>query len=454
MYNFSKYKEQYAANLSLALPVVLSQLGQVLVQLADNIMVGQYGGNNPIPLAAASFGSGVYFIIYIACMGLTFGITPIVGELFVQNKERKLAKYLHNSMVLFPLIGLMAMLVQLAIIPLMYHMGQPLEVVEMAIPFYKTLVCGIVPIMIFFLFKQFLEGMGNTTAAMYIVVTCNMINIILNYGMINGVWGFEEMGVFGAGIATLVSRVLQALLIVVFFILSKNYRGYISSFSLKSIGRKPLKKLLNMGVPISAQVFLESSVFVVSGIIMGQFGENAIAGNQIGISISNCAFMIVLAVGSAATIRVSHCHGLKHYAEMKLASTAAWHLAIVWNLITAVLFIALRNVLPTLFTTNQEMIDIAAVLLIYIGLFQLSDGIQCIGVGVMRGMQDVKVIAPIAIFSYWVLNLPVGYLCAFNFGMGPKGLYIGFIVGLSMAALLMFLRVKSRQRKLLAQNVD
>ncbi len=444
MYSFSKYKAEYQANLKLALPVVMSQLGQVVVQLADNIMVGQYGGDDPLPLAAASFGGSIFFLIYIASIGLTFGITPIVGELFVQGKMGQASRYLGNSLVTFPIIGLLAMALQFAIIPLMSYMGQPEEVVAMAIPYYKSLVWSMVPIMLFFVFKQFLEGLGNTKTTMYIVVACNAVNILLNYVLINGLWGAPELGALGAGIATLISRVLQALIIFLFFVSVKRFKSYLDGFKFRELKRSESMKLIKIGLPISSQIFFECSAFVITGVLMGYFGANIIGANQIGTSLMNCAFMIILAVSSATTIRISHCYGMRDFAQMKIASNAAYHLALVWNSLTAIIFIALQNVLPQLFTTNEEMIQMASTLLIFIALFQVPDGLQCIGVGILRGAQDVKIILPISIFAYWVLNIPVGYLCAFTFGMGPQGLYIGYIVGLSTAAILLYRRVVQR----------
>ncbi len=444
MFSFKKYKNEYKANLKLAIPVMLSQLGQVFVQLADNIMVGQYGGDNPIPLAAAAFGGSVFFLTYIACMGLTFGITPIVGELFVQGRVKEASKYLGNSLVVFPLIGVGAMVIQALMIPLMPYMGQPHEVVEMAIPYYETMMWSMVPIMIFFVFKQFLEGLGNTHTSMFIVISCNAINILLNYILINGTWGAPELGALGAGLATLISRVLQATTIFVFFLSMKRFRLYFENFKFKALKWVDSAKLIKIGLPISSQMFFESSAFVITGILMGQFGANIIGANQIGVSMMNCAFMIVLAIGSATTIRISHCYGARNREGMRLASSAAFHLALVWNSLTALVFISLQHVIPHFFTTNAEMIEVASVLLIFIALFQIPDGLQCMGVGILRGMQDVKIIMPIAIFAYWVLNIPVGCLCAFTLGMGPQGLYVGYIVGLSTAAVLLYRRIRGR----------
>ncbi len=450
MYSFSKYKEQYRSNLALAFPVVLSQLGQVVVQLADTIMVGQYGGDNPGPLAAASFGNSVFFIVYIVCMGLTFGITPIVGELFVQHKRKKLASYLHNGLILFPLVGVAATALLYAITPLMYYMGQPVATVESAIPYYHILCWSMVPTMVFFVFKQFLEGMGNTVTSMYIVVVTNLLNIGLNYIMIHGYCGFEEMGANGAALATLISRTMQMLVMIGFFLCVKRYRRYVADFSFAKFSKKLTRRLLSMGVPISSQMFFECSAFVITSILMGRFGETIIGANQIGSTLMNCAFMIVLSVGSASTIRISHCYGARNFEEMKLASSAAWHLAFVWNTLTAIVFISMRGILPQIFTTNAEMIEMASVFLVFIAMFQISDGLQCVSVGILRGMQDVRIILPISIFAYWVLNIPVGVFCAFALGMGAKGLYIGFVVGLTVAAVLMYRRITRGQKKLLS----
>ncbi len=452
MYKFSKYKAEYKANLKLAIPIMLSQLGQVVVQIADNVMVGRYGGDDPLPLAAASFGGALFFLVYLACMGLTFGITPIIGELFVQGRMKEASRYLGNSLVLFPLVGVVAMLLQYSMIPFMGYMGQPQEVVAMAAPYFKSLVWSVVPLMTFFVFKQFLEGVGNTKTTMYRVLGCNLMNIALNHALIGGNWGMPEMGALGAGVATLISRVIQAAAIIIFFLSSKKYRRYFDEFKFRALQISDSVRLLRIGFPISSQVFFESSAFTISSIIMGYFGTSVIGANQIGVSLMNGAFMIVLSVGSATTIRIAHCYGQGLYRQMRDATRAAYHLALVWNSITALSFISLQRILPQLFTSNAEVISIASVLLIYIAMFQISDGLQCVSVGALRGMQDVKIILPISFFAYWVLNIPVGCLCAFVFGMGAKGLYIGFIVGLTTAAVLLYRRIRKREAQLI--NAD
>lgn len=231
MYRFSTYKRQYKANLKLALPVVMTQLGQILVQVADNVMVGRYGGDDPTPLAATSFGGSVFFILFIAGVGIALGLTPLIGELYAQGDRCKSSQYLQNGLMFYTLLGFLVCGLQLAVIPLMYHMGQPVEVVDMAIPYYKLLAYSMPFIMLFFTFKQFLEGVGNTRVEMVVVILCNLMNVGLNWIFIYGHLGFEELGATGAGLGTLGSRIAMPIMIIGYFYKKQKYRAYLQGFS-------------------------------------------------------------------------------------------------------------------------------------------------------------------------------------------------------------------------------
>ncbi len=448
MYSFAKYKEHYSKNLTLALPMIMSQLGQIVVQVADNTMVGQYGGDNATPLAAASFGGGVFFITFIAAMGLTLGITPIVGELFAQGKESELSKYLQNSFVLYGIVAILTTIIQYCTIPFMWSMGQPDAVVEMAVPYYQTLVWSLIPVILFCVVKQFLEGIGNTRIAMYATIASNIVNVALNYMLIWGNWGAPELGVLGAGVATLTARVIQCIILMLYFFYGTTLRKYRESFSRLNFSMSSIKRLFKMGLPISMQILLEASSFAVAGFVIGIWGANAISANQIALTIGNCSFMIILALGNSTTIVVSHCFGRGDMREMKLASRAAMHLVLVWNAISATLLLSLRGVAPMLFTSNSEVIELASTLMLFFAAYQITDGIQCVGVGILRGMQDVKLIAWIALVSYWICNFPLGYYCATELGLGPAGIYIGFFVGFMIASVAICYRILRREKSL------
>ncbi|MEG2614804.1 MAG: MATE family efflux transporter, partial [Alistipes sp.] len=409
MYSFAKYKAQYKINLLLALPVVATQLGQVLVQVADNVMVGTYGGNDPTPLAAVSFGGAVFFILFIAGMGITLGLTPLIGELYAQGDKQVSASYLQNGIMFYTLLGLLVAAIQFAVIPLMYHLGQPVEVVDMAIPYYKMLAFSMPFIMLFFAFKQFLEGVGNTKVEMFVVIFCNLANVGFNYLFIYGHMGMVEMGAEGAGLGTLLSRIMMPILIIGYFYNRDKYRSYLDGFSPRNYSWATIRTLLRMGLPISMQMFLEASAFVGTGIMMGWFDTVAISAYQITTTLGNCSFMIVMSIGAATTIVVSHNYGARHIGDVALAAKASYHLVLAWNALAAIVFISLRNYIPMLFTTNPEVIEMASRMIIFVALFQLSDGVQNVSAGILRGIQDVKIIMPIALVSYWLLNLPVGY---------------------------------------------
>ena len=442
---FKSYKKHYIENLRLAAPVMLSQIGVAAVQLIDNAMVGQLGA---LPLAAVSFGGTVFFIVFIFVIGISLALTPLVGEQYAQGNYNEAGKYFQNSFLLFTITGIVAFALQYALIPLMYHLGQPVEVVDMSIPYYKCLAWSIIPYMIFGCFKQFLEGIGNTTINMVIIIASNLINIFFNWLLIYGNWGFPRMEAEGAGVATLISRICMPVFAIIIFIFVPKFKAYFKFFRLQYFNWKYIRSLLSVGFPISSQMFMEGGAFALTSIMMGWFGTIEIAANQIAMTVSNFAFMIVLGLSSATTIRVSHEYGRKNLTDLKMAAKASYHLGLLWNTFTAVTLIFFRESIARIFTDDPEVIRIASTLLIFVGAFQFSDGIQSITVGVLRGIQDVKKIMLIAFFSYIVVNLPVGYLCAFVLGFGPGGLWIGFIFGLSIAALLLITRFRKQYKRM------
>ena len=438
---FSRYIDHYKASLRLAMPIALSQLGYIVVQFADNAMVGSYGGNDPLPLSAVSFGVMMSFVMFSLSMGVCLGMTPIVGEHFARGEYRRTAHYLQSSLVAFPLLGLLFMAMQLLSIPLLYRLGQPVEVVDMAVPYYRLMAYSLPAIMLYGSFRQFLEGIGNTVTPMVLALATNVVNIILNWIFIYGNCGCQAMGVYGAGLATLIARWMLPVLAILYFIIKPKYRDYLKLFSRGVNYLKDSWRLLSIGVPLAGQMLLEGSAFIVTSIMMGWFGAEALAANQVALTYGNAAFMLTIALGSAATIRVSHCYGLSDHKQMRDVVISSTHLSALWGVIVFVLFIALRGVLPRVFTPSSDIIAQASVMMIWVGMYQISDAVQGTLIGVLRGVQDVKIIAALSFVAYIVLNIPIGYLCAFTFGFGSTSLLIGYVVGLSTAAIAYGVRV-------------
>ena len=443
-----KYLTKVGELIRLATPVALAQLGYIAVQVADTAMVGAYGGEDATPLAAVSFGSTISWIFTFLCMGLSIGLTPIIGELFVQERKQKMSHYLETSLLFYPIFGLACMALQIACEPLLYHLGQPTEVVDMALPYYRLMAYCLPFAMYYGSIKQFLEGVGNTKSAMIVTIITNAINIALNYIFIFGKCGCEPMGVYGAALSTLISRIINPILLGAYFVSAKKYREYITLFSRKASHWKNSIHLLKMGLPISGQMVLEALAFIVTGIMMGWFGTEAISANQIGNTYGNCTFLMVLSLGSATTICVSHAFGRRDINEIADGVRSALTMTIIWGITVIVAFISLRNLMPQLFSNNKEVIALASQMLVLYGTFQLSDALQCVLVGILRGLQQVRSIAIISFIAYIVINIPVGYFVAFKLEIGAPGLIVGYIVGLSTAAILYGLQVRKYMRYL------
>lgn len=438
-------RKTYADLLRLALPVMLTQLGQVVVQLCDNMMVGRLGA---LPLAGVSFGGTVFFIIFALAIGFTLGLTPLVGELFAQNRKEEVAGYLQNSIALYLTMGVVFVALLLAAVPLMHYLGQPEEVVEVAIPYFKYLAWSVLPFMLFASFKQFLEGIGNTKVAMTIVVISNALNILLNWVFIFGKFGAPELGAAGAGLSTLIARSVTPVMMIIYFLSKKEFRSYFDYFSWRKMmgitreGNHYCKELFRVGLPIAGHLTLENSAFCITSLMMGWIGTVEIAANQITTTMANVAFMMVVGIGSATTILTSHAYGARDRAQIKAVSRASYTVGLAWNTITALSFILLRNHIPLLFTNDPEVVRTAGMLLVFCGLFQFSDGLQCISTGLLRGIKDVAVILRIALVAYVIINVPLGYLLCFVVGWGAPALWIGFIAGLTIAAVLLIRRFR------------
>lgn len=447
-----QYTPYYKRLLKLALPVVVAQAGQLTTQFADTAMVGNYGGDDAVPLAAVSLGSSLFLLIYLAALGLALAITPLVGEHYARGDRRMVGHLFQNGIVYSIAIGVIGTIMAVALRPFigvlgewMSSPGQSVEAVaEMALPYYDMLVWSIIPLMIFLAVKQFLEGIGNTKIAMWITLGGNLANIVLNYIFIFGKCGAEAMGAEGAGLATLLSRVGQMAAIIAVFFLWPRLRIYRTFFDRKALKYSHIVSLMRIGCPISFQMVLESAAFILTSILALSFGEVAAGSMQVAFSIANIAWMITVAVGSAATILISHIYGSGQRHELRPTVAATYHLGLLWATIMAIIFVAFRTPIATVFTDNTEVIALTAELMLLIAIYQFSDSVQGLSISMMRGLQDVKIIMPIVLSSYLLLNIPIGILLAYRFEMGCHGLVIGLIVGLTSAATMTALRLHSR----------
>ena len=443
---------------------MLTQLGASLVGLFDSIMVGHYA---TVDLAAVSFSNAIFFTVMVFAMGALMGLTPLVGfqvgslstndneqsDSSLASSPRRLISSLFQNGTLFTVLLSVFTLVLLGgCIPFLDCFGQDPKVVEVARPYYILIVISIVPFLFFTFFKQFLEGLGNTSVAMVITLVMNGLNIFLNWLFIYGNWGCPELGATGAGIGSLIARIGMPICFFLVMYFHREWKTYIRAVRLKNFDFSIIKELSKIGVPIGVQTLMETIAFTAAFVFIGWISKEALAAHQIANQICDMTFMVILGIGSATTIRVSHQLGARNLHGVRMASNASIHLVLLINAIGAVLMIGFRNQIPTLFTEDQEVIAIASQLIVLAGVLQLADGLQVVAASMLRGITDVKVPMIIAIFSYTIICISIGLFLAFPMGMGAQGIWIGFVVGLSVAAICLHTRFRIKYRELLAAS--
>lgn len=436
-------KKYYLENLRIAFPVMLSFAGQQMVQVMDTIMVGHLGA---VELSAVSLSSAIITNITMIGLGIAMSLTPLVGIHFARNERQQSAILFQNSILLNLMMSVFLCLMLFAINPLLQFFGQPQSVLDILDGYYYCVTLSLIPYLIFMSFKQFLEGLGNTFYSMLITLGCNILNIFLNFGFIYGYMGFPELGVTGAGLATLISRVMMPIVFIIIIFVKKEYRTYLSNFSFSLFSLKMMWKLLKVGFPIAAQMTVELFSLTFMTIMMGWLGEKTLAANQIAQTMIGFSFMIANGVSSASTILVSHDYGRKDLNSIKNHAYSAIHLGIAIMICFAMLYAFGGEFLAGIFSNDKEVIDITSKLFIVVAVFEIFDGTQVTTLGALRGLTDVKRPMYYALVCYILVEIPVGYLLGFPFGLGAIGIVGGFMTGLILAAILFMLRF----RKLLA----
>lgn len=436
------YWQEFKLSLMIALPVAASQLGHMFVGVTDTIMSGTFGSKS---MAAATVATSVFIPILMFGIGISYGVTPLVAQA-EGGKNLKLVKHLfRHSLILNTLIGVVLFIFLAASGPFLRFLNQPEEVIELAIPFYETLSLSIIPLMIFQTFKQFAEGLSITKEAMIISLVGNILNIGLIFLFI------DKWSLVGIALATFLARVFMAVAMIAVLVADKRFKMY--RFPIKEIFNRLDKtislKMIKISLPVGSQMIMESGAFGAAAIMVGWIGADEIDAHQIALNIAAVAYMGATGIGSAATVRVGHKYGEKDIAGMRIAALVTLSLVIAYNLVTATLFFVFKNALPSFFINDLAIINAAASLLVIAGLFQISDGLQVVALGCLRGMNDVKIPTLAVTIAYWVIGLPAGYVLAFKFNLGLSGVWYGLLIGLSLIASFLVLRFFTKTRKIL-----
>lgn len=452
------YTKEFNYNLKLATPVMLGMLGHTFVSLVDNIMVGQLG---TAELAAVSLGNSFIFIAMSIGMGFSTAITPLIAEADSEKDFDKGKSSFKHGLFLCSVLSVLLFILMLIAKPLMYLMKQPEEVVELAIPYLDLVAISLIPLIIFQGFKQFSDGLSMTKYPMYATILANVINVVLNYVLIFGKLGFPQIGIVGAAIGTLVSRIVMLFFLWWLLKGKEKSKAYVTNIKLFSLENRMIKKVLNLGFPSAMQMFFEVAIFTGAIWLSGTLGKNPQAANQIALNLSSMTYMVAIGLSVAAMIRVGNQKGLRDFTELRRIAISIFLLGLSLAFVFAILFLVFHNALPKLYVDfddvnnlidNSEVVSIAATLLLAAAIFQLSDSAQVILLGALRGLQDVKIPTIITFIAYWLIGFPISYYLGKEDAYGSFGIWLGLIAGLTSAAILLYFRFNYLTKRLVLQE--
>lgn len=440
------YKEHLKINFQLAYPVMLSQLGHMMVNVADSIMVGQLGA---LPLAGASLANVIFHLLLMFGIGVSYAVTPLVAAADGSRDTKESTELLKHALLINIITGIFLFSLVSLGGQLLYRMNQPPDVVDMALPYLNIVTLSMIPLMLFQTFRQFAEGLSDTKRAMIIVIGSNLVNVVLNYIFIYGKLGMEPMGLNGAGWASFIARVILALWIAAYIYKGKKFIPYRKGFAIGRYSRLRIRKMLGLGLPAGFQFVFEVGAFGFAVIMIGWIGTEALAAHQIAINMAAISYMMASGLSAAATVRVGNQLGQNDIPTLRAAAFTLYAMVVAFMGVCAVVFITGRYFLPSLYIDDAEVIAMASSLLVIAGFFQISDGIQVMSLGALRGLSDVKIPTALTFIAYWVLALPMGYLMAFELNLGAQGVWYGLLIGLSIVAVVMFWRFNHLTKKLL-----
>ena len=449
---YTKYKPYYADNLRLAMPIVVSQLGHTLVHLADSVIVGHFAGT--VQLAAVSLVNSLFMLVLVLGLGISYGLTPLIAQENGRKNYDECGRLLSNSLLINIIMGIVLYLfIHFGTLLIIDHIGQSLDVVAYAKPYLSYLGLSILPLMIFQTFKQFAEGLGFTKQAMYISIWGNAINILIGIVLVKGMFGITPMGVKGVGISTLIDRMLMATVMSFYVFRSVNFKKYLKTFSLTLIDKVRSIKILKIGTPVALQYSFEISAFSGAAILIGTIGAVEQASHQVAINLASTTYMLASGIASAATIKTGTYLGKNDLLDLRRSAIASYHVIIAFMSVTAIFFICANNILPFIYTEDMAVVQIAAQLLIIAGFFQLFDGTQVVGLGVLRGIGDVNVPTIITFIAYWIIGIPLAYLLGITLKLGVNGIWYGLTFGLLTASVLLFFRFQKKTKFLVSSQV-
>lgn len=437
------YKKHFLLITRLGFPIVVAQLGTIVTGFADTIMVGQYGTNE---LSAAGFTNNVFGLIIYFLLGFSYSTTPVVGAFYGQGRYADAARSLKESLVAN--MGVCA--VVLALMTVLYFnlhlLGQPEELLPLIAPYYLVVLASMPFVSAFNALKQFCDGVGDTKMPMWVMIGGNVMNIIVNYLLIFGKMGCPELGLVGAGVATLTSRVFMVVALFVVLLKSKRYEAYLDGLRLPFTSRG-VKHLTRKGMPIGLQMCMEASSFSLCAVMMGWLGSAPLAAHQVMCTIGSLCFMVYYGIGAAVAIRISHFRGQGNWGEVRLVANVGLLMTLSTGVLLSTMIFLLRYDISYMFTTSEEVVAVVVSLIVPMMFYQLGDCIQTVFANALRAIEDVKMMMFYAFIAYVVVSLPLSYVFGFILGWGAVGVWWAFPFGLTTAGVLFWTRFNKTTRQ-------
>jgi len=441
------YIPDLKATISLSYPIVIAQMGLIAMGVTDTLMVGILG---EAALAASGIANAIFFFVSVLGIGILSVVPPLIASAKSRQDLSKCSTLFSSSLQIGLGVGLFSMFIVLLMSWNFGWFQQTPEVSRLAIPYLQVLGISVIPMLLFLAAKNFTDGLSITKPAMYVNFACFFLNIIFNWVLIYGNLGFPAMGLNGAGIATLLSRVFMALGVILFIMYSGKIQRCLPHFDGVKISILEIKKILTLGLPAGMQYVFEVGAFAGASVMIGWLGTSELAAHQIAINLASITYMIAMGLSAAASIRVGNALGEGNIFQIKRSGTSAFVITIVFMCLSCLLFINFSLELVNLYITEGEAVEIAASLLVIAGFFQLSDGLQCVALGALRGLEDVNIPTLFTLIAYWVVGLPLGYVLGFHTSLGVQGVWIGLSAGLTISAILLtfrFYHLASQKRK-------
>lgn len=438
-----QYVPHYRALFKLGIPIIIGQIGVIILGFADTLMIGHHSTPE---LGAASFVNNMFTLAIIFATGFSYGLTPIVGSLFGRGETHTVGRVLKNSLFANTLLAILLSALMWQLYINLHRMGQPEELIPLMRPYFGVLLLSLPFVLLFNAFKQFADGITDTRVSMWILLGGNVLNIIGNYILIYGKLGMPELGLVGAGISTLASRVLMVVVFALLFFNARRYRIYKEGYLRGPLNRGDFLHLNRLGWPVALQMGMETASFSLSAIMVGWIGTTALAAHQVMLTVSQVCFMIYYGMGAAVAVRVSNFRGQNNTIQVRHVASAGFHLILLLAFCTSLPIFLLRHEIGGWFTDNAAVSVMVAQVVIPLMIYQFGDGLQCNYSNALRGIADVKPVMYIAFVAYFLISLPAGYFFGFVMDWGIVGIWMAFPFGLTTAGALYYWRFNSQTK--------